>query len=125
MRLIDADVLRRRMYILYAGNAEKWREEREKHTDTLLKQGAFKEAIESEKRQTALKVIGSALRLVRNMETVEVSAEPKKGKWLPDKWGFWKCSACGFPSEAHAANVLYKFCPVCGAKMEGEENEAD
>ena len=54
-----------------------------------------------------------------------VIEERKKGKWLPDKWGFWKCSACGFPSEAHAANVLYKFCPVCGAKMEGEENEAD
>lgn len=54
------------------------------------------------------------------------SAQPKKGKWLPDRWGFWKCSACSFPSEASAANVLYKFCPVCGAKMEGEggdENE--
>ena len=34
---------------------------------------------------------------------------------------FWICSACGYPSEAFAANVLYKYCPRCGAKME-EQN---
>ena len=50
------------------------------------------------------------------------SAQPsrKTGKWLPDNrpdGGFWVCSSCGFPSEAFAADVLYKFCPNCGAKM--------
>lgn len=58
--------------------------------------------------------------MVADAPTIE---ERKKGKWMPDKWGFWVCSACGFPSEASAANVLYKYCPVCGAKMEGEEND--
>ena len=47
--------------------------------------------------------------------------EQKKGRWLPDNrpgGGFWVCSECKFPSEAFAANVLYKFCPNCGAEME-------
>lgn len=53
------------------------------------------------------------------------SAEPerKTGQWLPDNrpgGGFWVCSCCKFPSEAFAANVLYKFCPNCGAWMGGD-----
>lgn len=52
------------------------------------------------------------------------SAQPerKKGRWIPDNrpdGGFWVCSECKFPSEAFAANVLYKFCPNCGANMRG------
>lgn len=56
------------------------------------------------------------------------SAQPKrkKGRWLPDNrpgGGFWVCSECKFPSEAFAADVLYKFCPNCGADMR-KENES-
>ena len=41
------------------------------------------------------------------------------GHWKedPSGYGFWICSKCGFVSEASAANMLYKFCPVCGADM--------
>lgn len=55
------------------------------------------------------------------------AAEPerKTGMWLADNrpgGGFWVCSCCKFPSEAFAADVLYKFCPNCGAEMrEGRE----
>ena len=56
------------------------------------------------------------------------SAQPerKRGRWLPDNrpgGGFWVCSECKFPSEAFAADVLYKFCPNCGADMRGEQDE--
>ncbi len=56
------------------------------------------------------------------------SAQPiqKSGKWLPDNrpgGGFWVCSCCKFPSEAFAADALYKFCPNCGADMRGERDE--
>lgn len=47
-----------------------------------------------------------------------------RGRWnelKPQEAGYWQCSACGFPSEAFAAAQLYKFCPNCGAKMEGTE----
>ena len=46
------------------------------------------------------------------------------GRWEEDVYNedsFWRCTACGFASEAHAANLLYKFCPNCGAKMDGLE----
>lgn len=47
------------------------------------------------------------------------------GHWKedPSGYGFWICSACGFVSEASAANMLYKFCPVCGAKMDGKDGD--
>lgn len=41
------------------------------------------------------------------------------GRWKedPSGYGFWMCSACGFVSEAFAANLLYRYCPHCGADM--------
>ena len=50
-------------------------------------------------------------------------APSKEGKWVADNpkdGGFWVCSNCGFPSEAFAADMLYKFCPNCGCAMCGE-----
>lgn len=49
------------------------------------------------------------------------------GRWKedPSGYGFWICSACGFVSEASAANVLYKFCPHCGARMDGKDGDGN
>ena len=61
----------------------------------------------------------------RLCELPSVQPERKKGRWLADNrpgGGFWVCSCCKFPSEAFAANVLYKFCPNCGADMRGEQD---
>ena len=38
---------------------------------------------------------------------------------------FWICSCCRFPSQASAAPQLYKYCPFCGAKMDGDKNAID
>lgn len=51
--------------------------------------------------------------------------QPKHGKWLPDNrcgGGYWVCSSCKHPTEAFAADVLYKYCPFCGADMRCSEN---
>ena len=56
-------------------------------------------------------------------EQPTIEPERKTGRWIEGKGanvGFWICSCCKFPSEAFAANVLYKFCPRCGAKMEAD-----
>lgn len=59
-------------------------------------------------------------------ELPTIEPERKRGKWIPENRtmdAFWVCSSCGFPSEAHAANILYKYCPNCGAKMEEGRQE--
>ena len=61
-------------------------------------------------------------------ELPSAQPEQKRGRWLPDNrrdGGFWVCSECKFPSEAFAADVLYKFCPHCGAYMRGEQDGRD
>lgn len=60
-------------------------------------------------------------------EVQQVDAEPvRHGKWdyvtVVDE-GFWRCSTCGTPSEALGARKLYKYCPFCGAKMDGEQEK--
>ena len=68
---------------------------------------------------------GKCLAIVENEPTIE--PERKTGRWLPDNrpgGGFWVCSCCKFPSEAFAADKLYKYCPVCGCRMEeGDQND--
>lgn len=70
------------------------------------------------------------------------SAEPKTGKWELDPNGMdwnipaWRCSECGFVANyiGVEANGLgnnpmnwagSKFCPNCGARMKGADDEAD
>ena len=66
--------------------------------------------------------IGEAHRRILSIAAVD-AAPVVHGFWKEDPGVgcFWICSACGYPSEAFAANVLYKYCPRCGAKME-EQN---
>lgn len=64
--------------------------------------------------------------------------EPKKGKWTKhaEAWStWWTCSECGWDSIDcnfrydddgwYVEDVPMSFCPNCGAKMEGGENETD
>ena len=60
---------------------------------------------------------------INNLKPVD--AQPvRHGQWdyvtVVDD-GFWRCSNCGTPSEASGANLLYKYCPFCGADMRGEQ----
>lgn len=73
--------------------------------------------------------ISVGLEMAKHVTTSELStvdAVPVvHGHWKEDQsgYGFWICSACGFVSEASAADMLYKFCPVCGAVMDGKDGE--
>jgi len=42
-------------------------------------------------------------------------------------WGNWYvCTGCGFATTAIEGHITqYKYCPSCGARMDGEDNEID
>lgn len=51
--------------------------------------------------------------------------EPKRGKWIYDK-GLYRCTACnnlltvaGWDIPEEQIYKSFKFCPNCGAKMDG------
>lgn len=87
-------------------------------------------------RQAAIDAVNRALdretllnRLVRKVAIDAIRivppVQPKRGKWLPDNGcggGYWVCSSCKHPTEAFAADVIYKYCPFCGADMRCSEN---
>lgn len=69
---------------------------------------------------------GTATIFKRLRELPPAQPERKKGMWIPDNLaggGYWVCTVCKHPTEAFAADVLYKFCPFCGAEMRGEADE--
>lgn len=55
-----------------------------------------------------------------------VDAEPvRHGHWIYDFSSPLKCSSCGIKSKANEITLRtdFKFCPYCGAKMDGERRE--
>jgi hypothetical protein len=51
---------------------------------------------------------------------IEALADRPTGEWIEeDEYGdLWVCDQCGFASEFN-----YHFCPNCGAKMRGENDD--
>ena len=54
----------------------------------------------------------------------------KRGRWVGEYDGYadgcpvvdmWSCSACGERFEEWEGEPTWKYCPRCGAKMEGEK----
>lgn len=55
-----------------------------------------------------------------NDVTTEDVEPVRHGRWLPYDDAIHRCSMCGFTSHRAFDNV-FKYCPNCGAKMDGEE----
>ena len=56
--------------------------------------------------------------------------EVVRGKWIPNPqigWGeTWVCSICGEKTTSSLmGEPRYKYCPMCGARMKGDNDEAD
>ena len=62
-----------------------------------------------------------------------VDAEPVKyGRWIPTEydgyvdgapvWDKWECSECSYEHSGEE-DTLTSFCPDCGARMDGDDND--
>lgn len=54
---------------------------------------------------------------------IKALEEPKTGHWIYEleDWNKWTCSECGWSMRTDVHVKLgYKYCPNCGARMEGE-----
>lgn len=62
--------------------------------------------------------------VIDEMPTADV--EPvRHGRWIHEMVGYVKCSVCNDLEEDVCA-IFYNFCPNCGAKMDGgDEDETD
>lgn len=73
-----------------------------------------------------------AERLVLQAPTID-AVSVVHGEWKPFDltWGrsLYACSVCGeveyLPCDAFNGKPLFKFCPNCGAKMKGEDDETN
>lgn len=69
-------------------------------------------------RDTAIKQLQSyGVGLGENKELAEV----KHSKWVYVRWDEFKCLECGQLSDSKPYKGKEKYCPECGAKMDGEE----
>lgn len=99
MRLIDADELMKKFYDI---------EFNAKHE------------LFGVSRDLALEGLKHIKKALKGMPTID---PVKHGRWEESKClddCFWVCSCCKFPSQAVAAPKLYKYCPNCGARMDGD-----
>ena len=60
---------------------------------------------------------------IKPVDAVEVV----HGRWVEDRWTKWQCDKCHSPSPAYGyprmEYVKTRYCPNCGAKMDGDGNE--
>lgn len=73
---------------------------------------------------TALDVLKMVAKWTNEAPTIET--EPvRHGEWVPyPSDSYRKCSVCGIEYSRYEMILKHKFCPNCGAKMDGKENEA-
>ena len=55
-------------------------------------------------------------------EVIEADVAPvKHGEWL--QTNIFKCSECGYSFEPEGYTAYFNYCPNCGAKMDGKDDE--
>lgn len=68
--------------------------------------------------------IESVLEYVENIPAADV-APVRHGRWTDaesdDGGALWHCSMCSYPVKTIGGYPIYKYCPMCGALMDGKE----
>ena len=96
------------------------------NSDTISRQQAISEAERWLYDGDDKRTIGEMLR-----DLPSVQLERKTGRWIPDNTDYYRtkfiCSACGeseeVPTTGFGYGTMWDYCPMCGAKMEGGEQD--
>ena len=78
-----------------------------------------------------VQTLGEAYGIIQGMDTVD-AVPVRHGQWIRvysrpgvfKYWG-WTCDQCGQRTGNEYAPQWYKFCPNCGARMDGKGNGND
>ena len=93
--------------------------DREKYIEILSKAAkTVKEFNEDTPIKISLECVEDILELLKEQEERKGNYVPCKVKTPTGKWNGEKCSVCG-TEYIGSAPLQWKFCPDCGAKMEG------
>lgn len=85
----------------------------------------------SEYDEGYLDAIADAVEAVKHAPDIDPESLRPRGMWEGTADGYadgelvydtWTCSECGYTVETDDPDDLTKFCPYCGAKMEGGHN---
>ena len=95
--------------------------------DTIYREDAIKALDNAWINGTSLLDANEAVKQLKDLP----SAERPQGEWKPFdlKWGrsIWYCTACEegveVPCDICTHKPIYNFCPNCGAKMKGADDE--
>ncbi len=104
------------------------------NTPAIDRDCAVKMAIEALEKPEPLKIDLSGYskedweRFRKEWANVPIMAQPKRGKWVSADAMFHEapfcCSECGENTwDTVMGKPRYNFCPMCGAKMEGVDDE--
>ena len=56
-----------------------------------------------------------------------VTSKKRSGKWIPFEEDYYYCTACKYLTrvEKCLGEIIFDYCPKCGAKMGGEQNDSN
>lgn len=96
--------------------------------DLISRQAAISAVYESSVGRQMLWGHRDLIRTLKNLPSAQ--PERKVGKWNWDfannGWADWTCSICGWKKNTDIhVNLGYNYCPNCGARMKGEEDDSD
>lgn len=81
-------------------------------------------ALENGRQEIYATMMYVAKDLLENQPTIDPDSMRSNGKWILRHVGvghYWECSACHKNPCIYVTNNT-RYCPNCGAKMDGEEN---
>lgn len=77
-------------------------------------------------QEAAIKLVETTRDYIASLSSADV-APVRHGRWIDaesdDGCTVWHCSKCSYPIKTICGYPIYKYCPMCGALMDGKEDE--